>query len=475
MTNSVAVKLSIKEKVGYSLGDAAANFYFQIYIVFLMYFYTDVFGISASIVGTMFLVSRIWDAVNDPMMGALADRTKSRWGKFRPWILFTSFPLAIVGVLAFTTPDLSTAAKIVYAYVTYNFLMMFYTANNVPYSALMGVMTGDTDERTGLASWRFTFAMGAALVIQGLMLPLVGKFGGGNEAKGFMFAMVFFSSLALVFLVTTFLTTKERIKPDPGQKTSIKQDLADLIKNRPWLAMFGATIFIFIYWSIKGGVGLYYTKYFVNLDSLQSFLQNFGLAKSPDADVVTTGFTFYSVAGNVAMIIGILFAKPLAVRFGKKNVFRLCLFLAACSTVIFVFLAPTAVLWQFVFTILIQLTYGVTVPLLWAMIADVADFTEWKTHRRATAMTFAGILFALKFGLSLGGFIFGRLLTFYKYVPNVAQSASTLRGIRYMISIIPAVGFFVAAGLVFFYIIDKSTEHEMQAELTERRKQYQQD
>jgi len=470
--NSETQSLSIREKIGYSLGDSAANFYFQIYIVFLFYFYTDVFGISASVVGTMFLVSRIWDAVNDPMMGALADRTKSRWGKFRPWILFTSFPLAVFGVLAFTTPDLSTAAKIVYAYVTYNFLMIFYTANNVPYSALMGVMTGDTDERTGLASWRFTFAMGAALVIQGLMLPLVGKFGGGDEAKGFMFAMLFFSSLALVFLLTTFFTTRERIKPDPSQKTSIKQDLSDLFKNRPWLAMFIATIFVFIYWSIKGSVGLYYTKYFVNLESLQNFLQIFGLARSPDADVVKAGFTFYSVAGNLAMIIGILFAKPFAVRFGKKNVFRSCLFLAACFTVVFVFLAPTAVLWQFIFNILIQLSYGVTVPLLWAMIADVADFTEWKTHRRATAMTFAGILFALKLGLSLGGFVTGKLLTFYKYVPNVAQNASTLRGIRYMMSIIPAVAFFLAVGAVFFYIIDKNMEHKIQEELTERRKQY---
>jgi len=465
-------KISIKEKIGFSLGDAAANFYFQIYIVFLMYFYTDVFGISASIVGTMFLVSRIWDAVNDPMMGALADRTKSRWGKFRPWILFTSFPLAIFGVLAFTTPNISTAAKIVWAYVTYNFLMMSYTANNVPYSALMGVMTGDSNERTGLASWRFIFAMGAALVIQGLMLPLVGKFGGGNDAKGFMFAMLFFSSLALVFLLTTFLTTKERVKPDPSQKTSIKQDLSDLAKNRPWLAMFVATIFVFIYWSIKGSVGLYYTKYFVNLESLQNFLQNFGLARSPDADVVKIGFTFYSVAGNVAMIIGILFAKPFAIRFGKKNVFRSCLFLAACSTVMFVFLAPTAVLWQFIFNILIQLSYGVTVPLLWAMIADVADFTEWKTRRRATAMTFAAILFALKLGLSLGGFVAGKILTLYKYVPNVAQNASTLRGIRYMMSVIPAAAFFIAVGAVFFYVIDKNMEHKIQEELTERRKKY---
>jgi GPH family glycoside/pentoside/hexuronide:cation symporter len=472
MNNSVAAKLSIKEKLGYSLGDTAFNFYFQMYIVFMLYFYTDVFGISAAVVGTMFLVSRVWDAVNDPMMAAIADRTKSRWGKFRPWVLFASFPLVISGVLCFTTVDLSTVGKIVWAYVTYNLLMMSYTAGNVPYSALMGVTTADSDERTLLSSWRFVLANMGMLIVQGLTLPLVGKLGQGNDAKGFMLTMVFFSSMALVFLLTTFFTTKERVKPEPGQKTSIKQDISDLFTNRPWVIMFVLTVFIFIYWSMKGSIGLYYTKYFVNHESLRSFLQNFGLARSPDANVVKVGFTFFSFTGSVTLLIGILFAKPLAVRFGKRDVFRACLFLAGGSTVAYVFLAPTAIFWQFFFNILIQLFYGVTVPLLWAMVADVADFTEWKTHRRATAMTFAGILFALKLGLSFGGSIAGWLLNFYKYVPDAVQSAVTLTGIRYMMSIFPAIAFFIGVGCLLFYEIDRNTELKMQEELTERRKHY---
>jgi GPH family glycoside/pentoside/hexuronide:cation symporter len=471
--NSEIQKISIKEKVGYSLGDTAFNFYFQMYIVFMLYFYTDVFGISAAVVGTMFLVSRIWDAVNDPLMGALADRTNSRWGKFRPWIFFAAFPLAISGVLCFTSLNLSTVGKIVWAYVTYNMLMMSYTAGNVPYSSLMGVMTPDSEERVGLNVWRFIFANAAMLIVQGLTLPLVGKLGGGNDAKGFMLTMVFFSSMALVFLMTTFITTKERIKPEPGQKTSIIQDLKDLFKNRPWLILFIMTVFVFVYWSLKGSIGLYYTKYFVNLDSLRSFLQNFGLARSPDADVVKVGFTFFSTTGVVAMLIGILFSKLLAVRFGKKDVFRVCLFLAACSTFMYVFLKPEQIFWQYFFNILIQFTYGVTVPLLWAMVADVADFTEWKTHRRATAMTFAGILFALKLGLSLGGAIAGKLLSFYGYVANVEQTAATLKGIRYMMSVYPAILFFIGVGALFFYEIDKKTEKEMEIALIERRKQYQ--
>ncbi len=473
MNNSVTAKLSIKEKIGFGVGDSAFNFYFQMYLVFMLYFYTDVFGISAAVVGTMFLVSRVWDAVNDPLMAALADRTESRWGKFRPWIFFAAFPFAISGVLCFTSVDLSMVGKIVWAYVTYNLLMMSYTAGNVPYSSLMGVMTPDSVERVGLNQIRFICANAAMLIVQGLTLPLVGKLGGGNDAKGFMLTMVFFSSMVIVLLMITFFTTKERIRPEPGQKTSVKRDLTDLIRNRPWVILFIMTLFVFIYWSLKGSIGLYYTKYFVNLESLQSFLQNFGLAKSPDSDVVKVGFTFYSVTGVVASLIGILFSKLLAVRFGKKDVFRVCLFLAASSTLTYVFLKPEQVFWQFFFNLLVQFTYGVTVPLLWAMVADVADFTEWKTHRRATAMTFAGILFALKFGLSIGGAIAGKLLSFYGYVANVEQPAATLKGIRYMMSVYPAILFYIGVGILFFYKIGKSTELEMEKELIERRKQYQ--
>jgi GPH family glycoside/pentoside/hexuronide:cation symporter len=466
-------RISIKEKVGFGLGDVAFNFYFQMYLVYMLYFYTDVFGISAAVVGTMFLVSRMWDAVNDPLMAALADRTNSRWGKFRPWIFFAAFPFAISGVLAFTSVDLSTVGKIVWAYVTYNLLMMSYTAGNVPYSSLMGVMTPDSEERVLLNQIRFILSIGAMLIVQGLTLPLVGKLGGGNDAKGFMLTMVFFSSMVIVLLMITFFTTKERIKPEPGQKTSVWQDLKDLFTNRPWVILFVMTLFVFVYWSLKGSIGLYYTKYFVNHESLRSFLQNFGLARSLEADVVKVGFAFFSSSGVAAMAIGILFSKILAVRFGKKDVFQVCLFLAACSTLMYVFLKPEQIFWQYFFNVLIQFTYGVTVPLLWAMAADVADYTEWKTHRRATAMTIAGILFALKFGLSLGGAIAGKLLAFYGYVANVEQTAETLKGIRYMMSVYPAILFFIGVGVLFFYEIGKKTEKEMEVALIERRKQYQ--
>ena len=471
--DSQVSRLSLKEKVGFSLGDGAYNLYFQMAMMYMLIFYTDIFGISAAVVGTMFLVSKVWDAINDPLMAALADRTSSRWGKFRPWILFTAFPFAISGILCFTNVDLSTVGKIVWAYVTYNLLMMSYTAGNVPYSSLMGVMTADSGERTGLNQIRFIFANFAMLIVQGLTLPLVGALGKGDDAKGFMLTMVFFAIMTVILLTITFLTTRERVKPEPGQKTSIKQDLSDLIKNRPWVIMFTMTLFVFIYWSLKNSIGMFYFKYFVDHESLRAFLQNFGMALNPATDVVKVGFPIFNTSGLIASLIGILFSKFFAVRFGKRDVFRVCLFLAAFFTFVYVFLKPEQVFLQFFFNILIQLSYGLTVPLLWAMVADIADFTEWKTHRRATAMTFAGILFALKLGLSFGSAIAAKLLSFYNYVPNVEQTAATLKGIRYMMSVYPAILFFIGALALLFYQISRSTELEMEKDLIERRKKYQ--
>lgn len=444
-------KLSIKEKVGYSLGDAAANFIFQTVIMFLMFFYTDVFGISAKVAGTMFLLSRIWDAFNDPAMGAIADRTKTRWGKFRPWVLWTAIPFGIIGVLTFTTPDIGPKGKIIYAFVTYNLLMMIYTVNNIPYSALTGVLTGDTVERTSLASYRFVFAMLAAFVVQGLTLKMVKVFGRGNDALGFQLTMAVFCTFAVIFFFITFFTTKERVKPDPKQKTSLKQDFKDLIGNGPWVVIFILTIFIFINLSLRGSIILYYFKYYVKREDL------FGL---------------FNMVGMGVTIIGILFSKPLAVRFGKRDTFRICLFLTAVLIVAFVFVSPGAIAMIFVLQVLMQFVYGVTIPMLWAMMADVADFSEWQTGRRATGLAFSAATFGLKMGLSLGGAIAGWLLSYYGYVPDVEQSVRTLKGIRLLMSVYPAIPFFIGVAVLFFYKIDKKMELQMQDDLVERRKNY---
>jgi sugar (glycoside-pentoside-hexuronide) transporter len=441
-------RLSVREKVGYGIGDAAANFIFQTMIIFQLAFYTDTFGITAAAAGTLFLVVRVFDAAFDPLMGVIADRTNTRWGKFRPWILWTALPFGIMGFLAFTTPDLSPSGKLAYAYVTYILLMMVYSANNLPYSALSGVMTGDVVQRTSLSSYRMVFAMASQLVIQGLALPMVKQFGGGNDALGYKITMGIFSALAVVFFLITFATTRERVRPDPAQKSSIGQDFADLVSNGPWKAMFALTIILFVTLALRGGVMVYFFKYYVGREDM---------------------FGPFNVIGTGATIIGVLLSKPVAERIGKRRLFVIGLLGTVVFTAAFILLPPNNLPLIIATEALRQFAYGFTIPLLWAMMADVADFSEWKNRRRATAVIFSAIIFGLKAGLGIGGAIGGYLLDAYGYVPNAVQSAHALLGIRLAASIYPAIAFLLCAVCLTFYRIDKTLELEMSRELTERR------
>jgi len=444
-------KLSVKEKVGYALGDTAANLIFQTMVMFQLVFYTDTFGISAITAGTILVVVRVFDAVFDPIMGVIADRTNSRWGKFRPWIIWTAIPFGVMGFLTFVTPDLSLTGKIVYAYTTYILLMMIYSANNLPYSALSGVMTGDLGERTSLSQYRFVFAMIAQLIVQGLALPMVNYFGQGNSAQGYQITIGIFSALAVLFFFITFSTTKERIKPDPEQKASVKEHFADLTKNGPWLAMFFLTLILFITLAMRGSVVLYYFRYYVGQEDL---------------------FSLFNVLGTISTIIGIFFSKKLAMFFGKRDVFIGGLLGTTIFTALFVVLPPDAINLMFIIEILRQFAYGFTIPLLWAMMADVADFSEWKNKRRATGIIFSAIVFALKAGLGFGGAITGYMLSLYGYVPNAAQNADALMGIKYTMSIFPAITFGICVVILFFYRINKKLEIQITDELAERRKSF---
>ena len=470
---SDTARLPVREKVGYALGDTAANLIFQTLIVFQTAFYTDTFGLTAAAVGTLLLVVRMSDAITDPMMGIIADRTNTRWGKFRPWILWSAVPFGIMGYLTFTTPDLSDSGKLVYAYVTYTLLMMVYTVNNLPYSALSGVMTGDVGERTSLSQYRFVFAMLAAFLIQVFALPMVEYFGQGDDARGYQVTMAVFSALAVLLFVITFFSTKERIQPPPGQKSSLAQDLGDLVKNGPWLAMFLLTLFVFITLAMRGGVMLYYFRYYLNPESLAAFAGALPSALAFLGDEpVTRAFSVFNAFGLISTILGIILSKPLALRFGKRDLFIGGLGLTALLTAVFYFYPPDAIGLVYVTEALRQLAYGFTIPLLWAMMADVADYSEWATGRRATGIVFSAVVFGLKAGLGFGGAILGYLLALYGYEANVAQTETALQGIRLTVSIYPAITFGIGVVCLFFYKINRNLEFQIAEELGERRRNY---
>jgi sugar (glycoside-pentoside-hexuronide) transporter len=444
-------KLSVREKIGYGLGDAAANLVFQTMLIFQLSFYTDTFGLTAAAVGTLFLVVRVWDAFFDPFMGIIADRTRTRWGRFRPWILWTAVPFGLAACLAFTTPNFGATGKLIYAYVTYTVLMMVYSANNLPYSALTGVMTGDSIERTSLSSYRFVSAMLAAFVVQGLAMPLVQYFGRGDDAKGYQLTMRLFAVFCAILFLITFWTTRERVRPDPSQRSSIKQDFADLIRNVPWIVLFILTVLIFVTLALRGGVLLYYFKYYVGREDL---------------------FSAFNVAGLAASIVGILFSKMLTIRFGTKATYMVGLTLTAVFMALFFLIPPQAVALAFVMQVLVQLAYGPTIPLLWAMMADVADYSDWKNGRRATGVIYSAIVFGLKAGLGLGGAIGGWILGYHGYVANVEQSAESLHGIVLMTSIYPAIPLIIGVVCLYYYPINSEIGARMQDELIERRKHY---
>ena len=488
MTNS-NIKLSIREKIGYSLGDLAANLIFQTLMTFLAFFYTDVYKIPPGAASAIIFAGGMIGASFNPIMGVIADRTNTRWGKFRPWILWTAVPFGVMSLLAFSTPDFSEHGKIIYALVTYMLLVLAYSANNLPYAALSGVLTGDMAERNSISSYRFVAVMVAQFIVQVLLLPLVLILGDGDETVGFEKTMGIFAVVGVVFLLISFISTKERIVPKPEQKTSIKQDLADLVKNRPWVAMLILTIFIFITLALKGGSYVYYFENYLSEPHLAAFLNDIGFNGFVNGlnnllqgvglvgfqwpeDAPTSGFSLFNGGGIVFMIIGIMFSKKLADKFGKRDVFGAGLFLSTLCLITFFFYSPESIGLVFISQILHGFFYGLTIPLLWAMIADVADYSEWKNNRRATAIIFSAMIFGLKAGLSIGGALVAAILGVYGYDEQLlAQAPETINGIKLSISIYPSITFLIGFACLFFYEINKKKEMLIEMELSARRGQ----
>lgn len=477
-------KISFVEKVGYSLGDLAANLVFQTLITYLAYFYTDIYGLKttdASIV--MLTVGLIAAFLFNPIIGVLADRTNSKWGKFRPWILYTAVPLGVVALLAFSTPHFEYKGKLIYAAVTYTLLLLLYASSNLPYSALSGVITGDMSERNSISSYRFVAVMFAQFFVQVFMLPIIDYAGNGDKALGIENVMTWLAAVGTVMLLITFFTTRERIVPAPEQKSTLKQDLSDLSKNRPWLIMLALTVLVFITLAMKGGSYVYYFNNYVDKEALAQFINPVLNASNIiginffGSDPVSAGFGLFNAGGIIFMIAGISLSKKLADKFGKRDVYKYGLLIATIFVFIFVFFKPENVLYMFISQILHGFTYGITIPILWAMIADVADYSEWKTNRRATAIIFSAMMVGLKAGLSIGGSLVAWILNLYGYIPKesvtsgqeIIQPESVAQGAKMLVSVFPSISFLLAAGLLFFYVIDKKMEVDIEKNLNERR------
>lgn len=481
--------LSVREKLGYSLGDLAANLIFQTLITYLAFFYTDVYRLPAATAATIiFVVGLLGAFVFTPLIGIAADRTSTRWGRFRPWILWTAIPFGVLSLLAFSTPDLGERGKVVYALTTYALLVCVYAANNLPYSALSGVLTGSMAQRNSLSAYRFVAVMIAQFIIQVLLMPLVLILGDGDRVRGFEQVMTAFAFIGTLFFLITFATTRERIVPTREQSGGVLQDLSDLLHNRPWQVMLALTVLVFINLALKGGSYIYYFQYYMSEAALAAFLQgsgfnglisglNAGLARAGFAaftwptDAATSAFSLFNACGILCMILGIGLSRRLADRFGKRDVFGGALFVSTLFLLAFYFFPPTAVAVAFGAFMLHGFCYGITIPLLWAMIADVADYSEWKNHRRATAIIFSAMLCGLKIGLSVGGALVAAILAHYGYQAGLAQQPeAVVEGIRLTVSVYCAIPFLLAVALLFAYEIDKRAETRIEQDLLLRRR-----
>jgi GPH family glycoside/pentoside/hexuronide:cation symporter len=416
----------------------------------LLFFYTDVYGISAAAAGTIMLVARFWDMAVDPVIGLISDRTNTRWGKFRPYILFGAIPYAILAILTFTTPNFGETGKIIYAGATYVLLMTAYAAINLPYSALGAVMTDDTYERAGLNTYRFIAAFAGQFIVTGLALTLAEFFGGGDKAQGFQYTVFLFAGLSFIFFFITFKTTKERVQPPKEQVNSLKEDVKNLFQNKAWIILAMVGIISFIMFAMQNAAIAYYFKYYLGREN---------------------NVQLFNVIGTVALIVALPLSKPLAKRFGNKNVFIGSSLISGLFFMLIYVAGVNDLTTIYVFNIIAKMAYAHAVPLLWTMIADSADYGEWTTGRRATGLYFSAAVFAQKAGWGIGAAIAGWILAASSFVPNVEQNDTAITGIKLLVSVIPGILYMSCALFMIFYKIDTKTTTLMKKELDARRAQ----
>ena len=453
--------VSLKEKIGYGFGDMASSMFWKLFGSYLMIFYTDVFGLPAAAVGTMFFVTRVWDSAFDPMVGIIADRTNSRWGKFRPYLLYLAIPFSVIGIFTFFTPDFDMTDKLVYAYITYSLMMMTYSAINVPYAALLGVMSSDTKDRNVLAVYRMVFAYLGSFVALLLFMPMVNSFSENNTIQhGWMMSVVVIAVLCVCLFLGCFYLTKERVKPMENEGGSLKTDVKDLCNNHPWWILVGAGIGALIFNSIRDGATVYYFKYYV-------VEQDYSSINFVGVSFVLSGL--YLAVGQIANIIGVILAAPLSNRIGKRLTFIGSMVIAATLSVGFFWLDRSQIGLIFLFQVLISICAGSIFPMLWSMYADCADYSEHKTGNRATGLIFSSSSMSQKFGWAIGSAVTGWLLAYFGFQANEVQSEESINGIKMFLSFLPAAGCVLSVIFISLYPLSEAKMRVITEDLNKKR------
>ena len=454
--------IALKEKIGYGFGDMASSMFWKLFGSYLMIFYTDVFGLSAAVVGTMFLVTRIWDSGFDPLVGIIADRTHSRWGKFRPYLLFLAIPFALIGILTFITPDFNDMGKLIYAYITYSLMMMVYSAINVPYASLLGVMSSEPKERNTLSTYRMAFAYVGSFIALLLFMPMTNWFSEGHsEQYGWMMSVVVIGIICTALFYGCFAWTRERVKPIGTKQSSLKTDLKDLLGNRPWWILLGAGVAALVFNSIRDGATVYYFKYFIVEEDYQT-VSMFGFS------FVLSGL--YLAVGQAANIVGVVLAAPVSNRLGKNKTYMGAMVIATIFSIFFYWLDKGDLLWIFILQVIISICAGSVFPLLWSMYADCADYSELKTGNRATGLIFSSSSMSQKFGWAIGSALTGWLLAYFGFRANEVQSVEAIHGIKLFLSWLPAVGTTLSIIFISLYPLSERRMKEITDELEQKRK-----
>ena len=457
--------IKLKEKIGYGFGDMASSMFWKLFGSYLMIFYTDVFGLPAAVVGTLFLVTRVWDSAFDPIVGVVADRTHSRWGKFRPYLLFLAIPFSVIGVLTFVTPPFGDNGKLVYAYVTYSLMMMVYSAINVPYASLLGVMSDNPKERNTLSTYRMAFAYIGSFIALLLFMPMVNFWSGHSkeiaaQQQGWTLAVAVIAAMCALLFIGCFAFTRERVKALHEKQAPLKEDLKDLWKNRPWWILLGAGVAALVFNSIRDGATVYYFKYFIVEEDFQT-ISFFGVS------FVLSGL--YLSVGQIANIAGVILAAPVSNRIGKKQTYMGSMAIATVLSILFFWFDKDNLALIFTFQILISICAGSIFPLLWSMYADCTDYSELKTGNRATGLIFSSSSMSQKFGWAIGSALTGWLLSYFGFVANEVQQAEAIQGIKMFMSFLPAAGTLLSIVFISMYPLSEKKMLEISAALKSRR------